>query len=134
MEPVQQTIETIKRDLVSAIQVGNDVEFLRLNKLVSQYTRDIQLAEAKRQQIEAETVAVNRTALEVKIRKAIKDLIPSDELLKVGAKGFVFSVDHNEDAAGHIDTNGEVKVIGGCRLIVPVVKIRTRGPNKPKVE
>jgi hypothetical protein len=117
-----KTLDQIKAELQQAILNGDDAQVLVLAKAVNQHAADVKKAEAEKLRKEAEALAGQREILEQKIYAVISKAIKPNELLAVKAKGFSIVIDHQENDKGQLDANGEVKVTGGCKLMVPTIK------------
>jgi len=121
------TLEDIKAELLAAITNGDDAGVMRLSKAVTKFKSDIEKAEAEKLQAEATALAGEREALEAILTAAILPMVKAEDLLRVKAKSFIVTVSHREDANGKLDSNGEVKVKGGIKLVVPTVKAKKAG-------
>ena len=121
-----KTLDQIKTELALAIAGGNDADVMRLSRAIMQYATDVKKAEADKLREEAVQLAGKREALENKLYRALNGVIGkfTDELLAVKAKGFTIVVDHLENDRGQLDANGQVKVTGACKLMVPTIKMK----------
>ena len=124
---VPVTLDDIKTKLMAAITGGDDAEVMRLSKAVTKFKSDIEKAEANRLAAEAVSLAGEREVIEGILLAAIMPMVKPEDLLKVKAKSFIFTVAHKEDANGKLDANGEVKVKAGLKLVVPTVKAKKSG-------
>ena len=122
--PTAPTLDALKAQLRAELNKAtpDDSEVMRLSKLILKNSSDVAKAEADKQKAEAEAMAGDREKLSILIGKAVKGVIDASALLKVKAKGFTFTIDHQEDDKGRLDPAGQVKVTGGCALIVPAIR------------
>lgn len=105
----------------------DETEFLSILAEVSKQKAAIAKAKVDQERREAEALAGERSTLEAILWETLKGVVKAEDLLKVKAKAFTVTVDHKEDAQGHIDPKGEVKVSGGVKLVVPTIKARKTG-------
>ena len=124
---VADTPEQIMAKIAAAGASGDLAEVIRLGNQLKKHQTDIIKAEADKLKAEAEAMAGDRETLEVELLKVIKPIISAKDLLAVKAKGFMIVIDHTENDKGQIDPAGLVKVVGGCKLIVPTVKAKASG-------
>lgn len=117
-QPAIPSLASLKSELTAAIAAGNDVEFIRLSKLVLKNSSDIQKVEAERVKKEAESLAGEREKLATLIHKLVKTVVNVADLERMKAKGFTFHLDAP-------DSNGVMVTHKSVALLVPTVKTRT---------
>ena len=119
-----ETFESLKSQLKAATE---DAEIMRLSKAILKHKSDVEKAEADKGKKEAEAMAGDREKLAGMIAKAVKGVVDANTMLAVKAKGFTYTIDHNENEKGQLDPTGAVKVTGGCALIVPAIRKASTG-------
>ena len=120
-EPAKvQTLDTLKGQMAAAIASGNDVEVVRIGKLIMKSSQDVEKAEALRLKAEGEALAGDREKLAGVIYKAVKGVVNIAELERVKAKGFTFHLDTP-------DSNGVMTVHKSVGLLVPTIKVKSGG-------
>jgi len=121
-------IKELSAKLAEAI-ANNDVAAIEtLSAEVVKSKTERHKAEIEKERKEQEALAGKREALTKEILSSVKaGTVPANldkRLAEVKAKGFTYTIDHNEDEKGRIDPNGSVKVTGGVGLLIPAIKAR----------
>ncbi len=114
-QPEAPTLDVLKAQMRAAIDEGNDPEVVKLGKQIVKFKSDIEKGEADRLKVEAEAMAGDREKLAIKIHKAVKSVVTTDELEAVKAKGFTFNLNTDE------------LTYKSVALLVPTIKTRSGG-------